>query len=60
MQYFQSLIKEEIQNRYSEFEVVFTTVPNIETGHISIPCFNFSKLLRKPPYDIAGELAEIL
>ena len=60
MKYFQELIKNEIRKKYIDFEVNFSTSPNVETGHLSIPCFNYAKILKKAPYDIAIELSDLI
>ena len=57
MQYFKEQIKKETQKKYTDLEVVFSASPDVETGHLSIPCFNFSKVLRRPPKDIATEIS---
>lgn len=57
MKYFQDLILKEIVSHYSNLEVTFTTPPSIEAGHISIPCFHFSKVLKASPKDIAKRLS---
>ncbi|MDF2538442.1 MAG: argS [Herbinix sp.] len=60
MRYFQELIRNEVQKNYTEIEVIFSESPNVETGHLSIPCFTFSKLLKRAPKDIAEELSQIV
>ena len=47
MLYFQEEIKKVIQKKYPDLEILFSTSPNVETGHLSIPCFGFSKILRR-------------
>lgn len=58
MLYFQEEIKKVIQKKYPDLEILFSTSPNVETGHLSIPCFGFSKILRRSPKDIAEEFSE--
>ena len=37
--------------------VLFSPPPSPKEGHLSVPCFQFAKPLRKPPAVIAGEVA---
>ncbi len=60
MLYFQEQIKNEIQTKYADLEVVFSVSPNVETGHLCIPCFNFSKVLKKAPNNIALEISDMV
>ncbi|WP_066714556.1 arginine--tRNA ligase [Clostridium sp. Marseille-P299] len=60
MLYFQEEIKKVIQQQYTDLEVIFSASPNVETGHLSIPCFSFSKILRRSPKDIADDLSELI
>lgn len=48
------LIKEEINVE----EVTISIPPNSELGDLSIPCFSFSKALKKSPVEIANNLKE--
>lgn len=60
MLYFQNQIKEAINRNYKNLEVVFTSPPDTEMGHLSIPCFNFAKVLKKSPKDIGAEISVII
>ena len=60
MLYFQEEIKKVIQQQYTDLEVIFSASPNVETGHLSIPCFSFSKILRRSSKDIADDLSELI
>lgn len=60
MQYFQDQIKKEILKKYNNINILFSTPPNVEIGHLSIPCFNFSKLLKRAPKDIADEISDLI
>jgi arginyl-tRNA synthetase len=60
MLYFKDEIKKEIRSKYPDLEVVFSESPNIETGHLSIPCFQFSKILRKSPNELAKEIENLI
>lgn len=60
MLYFQNQVKKEIQKKFADLEVFFSVSPNVETGHLSIPCFNFSKVLKRAPNDIAIEISELI
>jgi arginyl-tRNA synthetase len=60
MNYFKEAIKKKIEQKYSEIDVVFSVTPDVETGHISIPCFAFSRVFRRSPGDIALELSTII
>ncbi len=60
MQFFQDQIKKTIHEKYAGFEVIFSVSPGVETGHLSIPCFHFSKLLKRPPKEIAAEISELI
>lgn len=48
------LIKEEVNSE----EVIISTPPNSNLGDLSIPCFAFSKILKKSPVEIANNLKE--
>lgn len=60
MIYFQEEIKNAIQKEYAGLEITFSELPSIETGHLSIPCFPFAKLLKKAPAEIAIEISRII
>jgi arginyl-tRNA synthetase len=60
MNYFKEAIKKKIEQKYSEIDVIFSVTPDVETGHISIPCFTFSRVFRRSPGDIAQELSSII
>jgi len=60
MNYFKEAIKKKIEQKYLEIDVVFSATPDVETGHLSIPCFTFSRLLRRSPGDIALELSAVI
>jgi len=60
MNYFKEAIKKKIEQKYPEIVVVFSATPDVETGHLSIPCFTFSRLLRRSPGDIALELSAVI
>lgn len=60
MQFFKNQIIRAIQKKYPELEVIFSVPPNVETGHLSIPCFQFAKILKRSPQDIAAEMTELI
>ncbi len=60
MQFFKNQIIRAIQKNYPELEVIFSVPPNVETGHMSIPCFQFGKVLKKSPQEIAVKLTELI
>ncbi len=60
MQFFKNQIIRAIQKNYPELEVIFSVPPNVETGHMSIPCFQFGKVLKKSPQEIAIKLTELI
>lgn len=60
MQFFKNQIIRAIQKSYPELEVIFSVPPNVETGHMSIPCFQFGKVLKKSPQEIAVKLTELI
>ena len=60
MHCFQEDIKKVIQKKYPDIDVTFSTPPSVETGHLSIPCFAYAKILRRSPNDIAVEFSELL
>lgn len=60
MQFFKNQIIRVIQKNYPELEVIFSVPPNVETGHLSIPCFQFAKTLKRSPQDFAAALTELI
>jgi arginyl-tRNA synthetase len=60
MNNFKEAIKNEIKQQYTEIDVNFSVSPDVETGHLSIPCFTFSRVLRRSPDDIALEFSEYI
>lgn len=60
MQFFKNQIIRAIQKNYPELEVIFSVPPNVETGHLSIPCFQFAKILKRSPQEIAATLTELI
>ena len=38
----------------------FSFPPSVTMGHVALPCFRIAKLLRKPPQEIAAQLAKTL
>ena len=60
MKKFKEAIKKELVKMYPEIDVQFSVIPDVETGHLSIPCFTFSRLLRRSPSDIAKELCQVV
>lgn len=43
-----------------QIENMFTTPPSLQMGDLALPCFNFSKVLKKAPQIIALELCQNL
>ncbi|MCF8020282.1 MAG: arginine--tRNA ligase [Vallitaleaceae bacterium] len=60
MKYFKEAITKEINQIYTEIDIIFSVTPDVEMGHLSIPCFTFSRLLRRAPADIALEFSSII
>jgi len=60
MKYFKEAIMKEINQKYTEIDIIFSVTPDVEMGHLSIPCFTFSRLLRRAPGDIALEFSSII
>lgn len=60
MNYFKEAIKKKIEQKYADIDVVFSVTPDVETGHIAIPCFAFSRVFRRSPGDIALELSSLV
>ncbi|MDF2483960.1 MAG: argS [Herbinix sp.] len=60
MRFFQEQIKNQIQMKYEAIEVVFSTPPNVETGHLSIPCFQFSRALRRSLQEVVDEISTLV
>ncbi len=53
-------IKELIKEHIKTDEIPIEIPPNAEMGDYAVPCFVFSKLLRKNPVEISKELSKIL
>ncbi|MDF2586913.1 MAG: argS [Anaerocolumna sp.] len=60
MLHFKEVIKKEIVSNYPDLDVLFSESPDIEIGHLSIPCFQFSKVLKRAPKEIAETIANLI
>ena len=56
MEKYQKKISEVINLAFPGLDVIFTAPPDSSLGDIALPCFAFSKALRKSPATIADEL----
>lgn len=60
MYFFKNQIIRAIKKKYPKLDVIFSVPPNVKTGHLSIPCFQFAKALKRSPQDIAAELSDLI